>query len=58
MDRAAVSEARAPAKVILLGEHAVVYGHPALAAAIPRYVTVSVEPAAEARIDLPGIETP
>ena len=49
----------APGKVLLLGEHSVVYGHPALAASIPRYVTVDVERAAEPRLELPGgIQTP
>jgi len=50
---------RSPGKVLLLGEHSVVYGHPALAASIPRYVTVDLLPAAETRIELPGgIQTP
>jgi mevalonate kinase len=54
-----MTRGRAPGKVILLGEHSVVYGHPALAASIPRYVTVDLAPAKEARIELPGgIQTP
>jgi mevalonate kinase len=54
-----MTRGRAPGKVLLLGEHSVVYGHPALAASIPRYVTVDVTRAAEMRIELPGgIQTP
>jgi mevalonate kinase len=47
----------APGKLILLGEHAVVYGRPALVAAIDRRLTVRISPRQDAavRLDLPGL---
>ncbi|CAM6109119.1 unnamed protein product [Calypogeia fissa] len=38
-----VVEARAPGKVIISGEHAVVHGTPAVAAALDRYTTVRIK---------------
>ena len=36
--------ASAPGKCILFGEHAVVYGHPAVAVAIDQRINVKIEP--------------
>src|SRR4051795_13082968 len=56
-----------PGKLILMGEHAVVYGRPALAAAIDLRLRVHLSPlsagaGASVRLDLPGLphaeETP
>ena len=49
-----MTTARAGGKVILLGEHAVVYGVPALAAGIERGAGVEATPSDESRLTLPG----
>ncbi len=44
-----IVQARAPGKIILSGEHAVVYGAPALVAAVARYTTVYFHPVKRSR---------
>ena len=50
------ASAFAPGKLILMGEHAVVYGHPALAMAVDRGLTVNlVEREGPTRLDEGGV---
>lgn len=44
-------QASAPGKFILFGEHAVVYGHPAVALAVDLRLSASFEPGGEPRLD-------
>lgn len=48
--------ARAPAKVIITGEHFVVHGQPALAAAVDLYSTVSVEAGSPGIVEISSSE--
>ncbi len=51
-----VLRAFAPGKLLLFGEHAAVYGHPAVGMAIDRGITVEIEPAAEWSFEpMPGV---
>lgn len=50
------TESHAYGKVILLGEHAVVYGRPALAAGLPNGATASCRPSASTRLVIPNLD--
>lgn len=56
--RAAVGTSRAAGKIILLGEHAVVYGVPAIAASIERGVVARAAEAKLATLFVDGTEVP
>jgi mevalonate kinase len=57
--RGRASEAFGPGKVILLGEHAVVYGHPALAVPLSLGITARGVPDSACRLELPaGLSRP
>lgn len=45
-------KATSPGSIMLMGEHAVVYGHPALACAIDRFITVTLRPRTDKRIHI------
>lgn len=46
-----MAKASAPGKCILFGEHAVVYGHPAIALAIDQRMSLTINPAKQWRLD-------
>jgi mevalonate kinase len=45
-----LGKASAPAKIILFGEHFVVYGNPAILASISRRITVAARVTSESKI--------
>ena len=45
-------QARAPGKIILMGEHAVLHGCPAIATALGLYCTIKVQPRGDGQIEL------